>query len=114
MTPSRMGDASLTFDTTTDRWPLIRYLIDDPVYRQRYTDAVAEFVTDVFDEDVLFPRIEELHALAGPSLAREAAPYTQLRDYASYETALIDANGLFAHIEARRAAALQLLDQGWP
>jgi spore coat protein H len=34
-----------------DNWPLIRYLLDDPVYYALYLDYVAETIAGPFDPD---------------------------------------------------------------
>lgn len=47
------GGASIALDSVTDEWPLIRYLLDDPVYRAAYTTYVAEALETVFDPQVL-------------------------------------------------------------
>lgn len=114
--PGKMGDSSMAHTGVGEQWPLIRFLLDDPVYRQRYTDEVAAFMAGPFHPDALFPLAEQLHALVAPSVAAEAQPYSHLPTGVADFTASLEtgSEALFPHVEARRAAAQALLDGDWP
>ena len=57
---------TLTWNSISDDWPLIRYLLDDENYRSKYVDYVHEFTTNVLDTDEYTNRITELHNLVAP------------------------------------------------
>ncbi len=103
----KKGDDTLTLQNTGDKWPLIRFLLDDDVYHQAYLDHLQAFVAGPYDPQTLFPFIEQLHEMIAPYVVAEAAPYTQLNGgVADFEGALeTGKEALFPHIEARRAAA---------
>jgi spore coat protein CotH len=102
---SRTGDPSFDFSRTGDRWPLIRFLVDDPEYRGRYRAALRAFLDGPYAEAPLFARMRTLHALVAPSVARERAPFTQLQQggLSAFEGAL--ERELFPHVRGRRALA---------
>lgn len=47
-------------------WPLIRYLLDDPVYHERYVDFVGETVDGAFDPKALEQQCRDLAELIAP------------------------------------------------
>lgn len=79
-----MGQLSLTLEEIGDDWPLIRLLMDDPVYEETYRDAVAETLEGPMAEDAFAARAGELHDLIAPSVEAEEAPFTQIQDPAGF------------------------------
>lgn len=69
-----------------DNWPLIRYLLDDPIYYERYIQYMAMVLNDVFRPDALATDIQAAAALIGPYAARESSEAA----YATAVQALID------------------------
>lgn len=57
---------SLSRDETGENWPLIRYLLDDPVYHKRYLDYIEELIHGAFDADALAGKCHELEGLIEP------------------------------------------------
>lgn len=59
---------SLTFDKAeiTDAWPLIRFLLDDPVYGQRYVERLAENSATVLAPDAVIAKIRAQAELLAP------------------------------------------------
>jgi spore coat protein CotH len=49
-----------------DSWPLIRFLLDDPVYYERYLDYLAETMEGAFDADKMAGRYREMAELISP------------------------------------------------
>lgn len=80
---------SVGLDEVGEEWPLIRTLLDDPVYAERYAEMLAEHRATL-DLDAFAARAEALHALIAPSVEAEAAPYTQLTDLESFHTSVDD------------------------
>lgn len=49
----RRGGGSLSHAEVTDAWPLIRYLLDDPLYYAQYEAYLAEVVSTAFAPEVI-------------------------------------------------------------
>lgn len=100
LTPSEVGDG----------WPLIRYLMDDEVYWQRYVSYVKETAENVF-----YPgRMKEIYAnayeLIQPYILDENSniieTYTLLKSADAFTSSIETLND---HVDGRHAAALQFL-----
>lgn len=89
----------LTLDKAeiTDAWPLIRLLLDDPVYRQRYVDLLAENFATVLAPDAV---VEKIRARAG-TIAPVATQDMSQAEYDAAVQALID----FVETRAAEVAA---------
>ena len=71
------------FETVTDEWPLIRYLMDDPVYQERFKDQVEHFITNEFYPEKMLPILMKNMNMIEPFVVGEKGerkPFTQLRD----------------------------------
>ncbi len=64
------GSVSLDKADVGDNWPLIRYLLDDPVYAARYLEALAE-VDVLFDADELAAQYQAWADLLAPYVIAE-------------------------------------------
>jgi spore coat protein CotH len=117
---SQMGgpiaQVSVMMDEVKESWPLIRYVLDDSVYRGRYRDALETFMQGAYEKQRFDARAAELHALVAPYVLGEpdgeAAPFTSLKAPEDFEHAL-DAPmvGLIAIADARRAEVVRALEQ---
>jgi len=88
MTFSKVMKPFLTFDkanVTEDR-PLIRYLLDDPVYRQRYVDLLAENAATVLAPDAVIAKIRAHAELLVPVATLDMSP----QEYEAAVQALVD------------------------
>jgi hypothetical protein len=67
------GNRSVSLDKEDvgDNWPLIRFLLDDPVYYERYLDFLAETVAGPFDPDAMAERYEGMADLIAPYASAE-------------------------------------------
>jgi hypothetical protein len=67
------GDRSVSLDKADvgDNWPLIRYLLDDPVYYELYVDYLAETVQGPFNPDLMTERYRTLAELVAPYAAAD-------------------------------------------
>jgi hypothetical protein len=102
------GQMSVMMDEVKDNWPLIRYLLDDNVYRARYLEALARFMRGAYEKERFDARAAELHALVAPYVLGEpdgeAQPFTSLKAPEEFEHALDDPMlGLLSVADARRA-----------
>ena len=92
-----MGSTSLDKADVGENWPLIRYLLDDPVYSAQYVGYLAETVNGVFNADALAARYQ--------ALAELVAPYAdQAGETAAFEQAIQQLTDLtYARVEAVNA-----------
>jgi spore coat protein CotH len=67
------GNRSVSLDKAEvgEAWPLIRYLLDDPVYYERYLDYLAETVAGPFDPDEMAERYKGMADLIAPYASAE-------------------------------------------
>ncbi|MBN1667081.1 MAG: CotH kinase family protein, partial [Anaerolineales bacterium] len=96
---------SISLDEVDAQWPLIRYLLDDPVYQARYVDYIEAFIGDVFVPAALSARYQALHDLIQPYVTGaqgEIEGHTHLRSAQAFEQGLAD---LISHAESRYQAA---------
>ena len=105
MAPLPLGMAAVKED-----WPLIRYLMDDPVYLQRYQTYIAEFVAGPFASQIVQARVTQAHELIAPYVVGEqgeSEPYTVLTSESAFDTATQE---LHDHIDSRHEAVANYLD----
>jgi hypothetical protein len=62
----RQGALSLSLDEVGSNWPLIRFLMDDPVYHAEYVKNVEAVVSGAFEPEMISARYQELHDLISP------------------------------------------------
>ncbi len=67
---SGRGDTSLDKASVGENWPLIRFLLDDPVYQARYTDALAATLADAFVPEEVAGKIDALAEMLRPYVAK--------------------------------------------
>jgi spore coat protein H len=74
---------STSFDKSEvgENWPLIRYLLDDPVYYEKYISYLEETIKDVFVPEKLNEKCRELAELIAPYV-------TDGTDTTAYDTAV--------------------------
>ncbi|MBX2896099.1 MAG: CotH kinase family protein [Cyclobacteriaceae bacterium] len=90
---SNRGNTMLTIglETVTSQWPLIRYLMDDPVYAARYRFYMQQFLNEVFNTATINSMFNTYYNLIspfviGPQLA-EQGKYSQLPNPAAFTSA---------------------------
>ncbi len=60
------GGLSLTMVEVSDSWPLVRYLIDDPVYYERYRTHLRTFSNTVYTQAAIYGLVERYHNMIAP------------------------------------------------
>lgn len=105
---------SVLLDEVDERRPLVRLLLDDPVYRGIYRDELQAALAGAFDAGWVIERARAYHALIAPWVVGpdgEAAPYTFLESAAEFEDALDGPGGtpLAPHVTARHNAVREAL-----
>ena len=99
----------LIHDRVDASWPLIRYLLDDPVYRGVYLQHVEEVLATVFDPATLAARLQAQHALIVPYVIGaegEQPGRTFINSPAQFTQAL---SSLVAYVQGRAATVRQAL-----
>ena len=94
---------SVLLSEVSDRWPVIRYLMDDPVYAAMYYQELATFLDGAFELEKVSNRMETLHQLIAPYVTGsegEVSPYTNLSNSQAFNQSLTAGNNaLLPHIE---------------
>ncbi len=98
---------SVLLDEADRRRPLVRLLLDDPVYRPIYLDELLCTIGSAFEESWVHQKAGEYHTLVGPWVVGpdgESAPYTFLGRPEDFEQALEgppELTPLIFHVTAR-------------
>jgi hypothetical protein len=98
------GRISVMMDEISADWPLLRFLLDDPVYRAQYIEALKKTrAAPILQQQAFEALASKLHALIAPAVVGadgqpgEQAPYTFITQPADFQNALTDpTRGLFA------------------
>jgi len=104
------GLLSLSLDEVSADWPLIRYLLDDPIYQAKYVENVEAIIDGPFNPETISVRFQDLHELIRPyvvGLEGEIVGYTQLTSVEAFDAALDD---LIQHADSRYVAANEFLE----
>ncbi len=105
-----MAPLPLDMEGVKEDWPLIRYLMDDPVYLQSYRTYVAEFASGPFASEAAHARVAQAHDLIAPYVVGEQGenePYTVLTSESAFDTAT---QALQDHIDSRHKAVADYLN----
>ena len=108
-----LRNLSLDMGDLRDNSPLIRYLIDDPVYWAAYVTNVAEVIEGAYAIEPTQASIQAAHDLIEPYVIGENGErdgYTQLTSPEVFENSV---ERLYAHIEARHEAAIEFLESNF-
>ena len=100
---------SLVMDGIGSDWPLIRYLMDDPVYQARYRAHLEAFAEDVFIPARTDPLLDKLESLVTPWVVGpdgEQPGFTQLTSPGAFSNGVAQ---LRQHMRDRRALVAQFL-----
>ena len=84
---------SVSLDEVSERWPLIRYLLDDAVYRAEYVRYVEKFISEVYIPETLISRFENLHDLIAPYVVGSSgvsSDYSKLPVATAFENSIAE------------------------
>lgn len=105
------GGLSLAMDEVSEEWPLIRFLLDDPVYLDVYRGYVAQAAQVEYEPVAAEARFRAAHELIAPYVVGpegEIEGHTFIQSEASFNDAL---DALIAHANARQADVATYLGQ---
>ena len=89
-----------------EQWPLIRFLMDDPVYLAKYQQTLEETIQGAFQPEKLAATYQKYHDLIAPSVEKEMEGNTQLASMNAFEQSLDE---LIQHAKDRTAAVVEYL-----
>jgi spore coat protein H len=101
---------SLSLREITGSWPLIRFLMDDPVYKNRYHEEMRNALDGCFHEATVKAKMQKLHELIRPYVVGsegESGTYTYLGNGATEFNQALTA--LLQHVTTRQTAARSYL-----
>lgn len=105
----KMGGAlSLSLDEVGNNWPLIRYLLNDEAYRQKYRTYMLQFIQDVFIPNEMSGTYSTYYALLKEYAYAEEPNYTFLHSDADFDQAV---QYLKTHVQERNDAVHVYLNQ---
>lgn len=79
---------SLSLDEVTDQWPLIRYLMDDPVYQAQYESYLGDVIETVFVPEEMAATYRYYHDLIQDSALAETAEATMLKSTQAFQNSV--------------------------
>ena len=104
------GALDLFHANTNATWPLIRFLMDDPVYRAAYRQHVQELIGTVFEPSRVAARLRSEQALITPYVVGaegEQSGRTFLSNLTQFATSVDTA---VAYVQSRAAAVRAALE----
>ncbi len=109
------GADSVLLDEVGEEWPLVRFLLDDPVYASVYESELEFVLEGPFEIEKVHARIERYHELLAPYVVGpegEQAPYSFVRSPTAFEGSLVGGpDALMPHVVARHQAVREALGQ---
>jgi spore coat protein H len=100
----------LSQENVSSDWPLIRYLMDDPVYHDLYVSYVEEVSNGAFEPAKMEATYQAMHDMIEPYVVGENGEqegYTFLNSPEDFETAL---TSLIEHVNQRYATAQEYVN----
>jgi len=102
------GSPALDFsDVTASQWPLIGYLYQDQVYKEKYDTYVQEVVDGSFNSSTIQALYSSYSALIEPYATSEIPGYSFLNNSSEFQMAV---NELNSHVSSRATAVSNYLD----
>lgn len=94
----RSDALSLSLDEVTEKWPLIRYLIDDPVYLAQYETYLSDVIETVFVPEEMAATYAYYHDLISESALAETEEATMLSSKSAFKNSVQE---LIEHVNSR-------------
>jgi spore coat protein CotH len=104
----RGGVLSLSLDEVGDNWPLIRFLMDDPIYKAQYEANLAEVEETAFEPAKMAETYQYYHDLVAPYALAESEDATMLASEAAFEHSL---DALITQVNERYQAVQEYLSK---
>jgi spore coat protein CotH len=104
--PGRGSVRELDLSAVGQQWPLIRYLMDDPVYLAQYRQYLEETIQGVWQPEKLESAYRSYHDLIAPYVEKEEQGYSQVASIDVFNQALDE---LIEHASQRYLAVKEYL-----
>lgn len=92
------GALSINLSDATNEWPLLSYVIADPIYEAQYKVYLRDFIDNHFNSSVMSSKYSQYANLIFASVDAEISGYTYVNDISEFESAY---NELNAHVVQR-------------
>ena len=102
----RQGVRELDLADVGADWPLIRFLMDDPVYLAEYQQYLQETIDTIWIPERLAEKYQQAHNLIAPYVEAETEGFTQLSSIESFNRAI---DALVEHADQRYQAVQEYL-----
>ena len=103
----RMGNVrELDLESIGEQWPLIRYLMDDPIYKAKYQQYLEETIQGAFEPEKMAATYQKYHDLIAPYVEKEEQGFTQISSTEVLESSLDE---LIQHAQSRAEAVEEYL-----
>ena len=99
---------TLDLSSVGDQWPLIRYLMDDPVYFAKYQQFLQETIDTAFQPEQLSETMQKYHDLIAPFVTQETSDSTQLNSINNFNESVIV---LKQYVQTRYDAVVDYLNE---
>lgn len=100
----------LFHDSVNAGWPLIRYLLDDPVYRSAYRSQIEELLNTVFEPTRVTSRLQAEYARIAPYVAGAEGEQAGRTFLASPEEFTQAVTSLLAYVQSRSTSVRRALE----
>ena len=104
------GGLDLFHDSVSAQWPLIRYLLDDPVYRAAYRTQVEELLNTVFEPLRVSARIQAEYARVAPYVVGREGEQAGRTFLASPDEFMQAISSLLAYVQSRGPTVRRALE----
>ena len=101
------GSLPLDFNVVSNNWPLIRYLYDDPVYRNIYQERISNVINGAFETSYIQSIYYQYSSLIESSVLNELQGYTFLESSSDFQAAISALNN---HAQSRANAVNNYLN----
>lgn len=96
---------SLSLNEVTDKWPLIRKLLDDPVYKNIYHYEMQQAINGCMNTDKITTKVKAYQALIKPYIVGPEGETSDVTLLSGGETAFNSAcDAIITHIKSRQTA----------
>lgn len=86
------GALSIDLSDATDEWPLLSYIIEDPIYEEQYKIHLRDFIDNYFNVSTMSAIYSNYSNLITSSVEAETSSYSYLNSFSDFSTAINELN----------------------
>lgn len=107
----RNTTVTIGLEKINNQWPLIRFLMDDPVYANRYREHMSQFLSEVFTTTAMNNLVDKQYALISPFVIGPYEAEIEKYSHLTSSNAFIAEHALLKqHIATRIQVATEYLE----